>query len=231
MSTLSRFDTCCICNSTASEATGQLQRCSRCKVAYYCGQACQKRSWRLHKKICKDPPADLRFSEPSEGIPGVRLLGGFNWPFRPEAKVIPPSHPVWTKGSVSPISQIVGVPVLIYRELVELELGFPNDPNRDNQAVTFLMINPQSGFASLRWQKNIGPVTVVRGDHKPLSEIALEMIWMYCDRVLDVFGEDSSTPLKMYTKEAFDKFCQNYKEEALMNGLRVADFNAQELPI
>ncbi|KAL0071139.1 hypothetical protein AAF712_001698 [Marasmius tenuissimus] len=230
MSTLSRFDTCCICNRTASEATGQLQRCSRCKAAYYCGQACQKRSWKSHKKICKDSP-DLRFSEPSEGIPGVRLLGGFNSPFWPEAKVISPNHPVWTKGSVSPVSQIVGVPLLIYRELEELELESPNDPNRDNQAATFLMIDPQTGFASPRWQKNVGPVTVARGDHKPLSKIALEMIWMYCDRILDVFGDDGSTPWNMYTKEFFDEFCQDYKENALMNGRRVADFNAQEVPL
>lgn len=89
---------------------------------------------------------------------------------------------MWTTGTISPVSQIVGVPLLIHREAQELSLDEPNDENKDNQAVTYLMIDLESGFApprfvathpsnlpltcrgdlncfSLhRWQKNIGPV-------------------------------------------------------------------------
>ncbi len=83
-------------------------------------------------------------------------------------------------GATSPISQIVGVPLLIYRETHEFPLDEPKDASKDNQAVTYLMIDPESGFAPprsvsasfvfidttcisqslllTRWQNNIGPV-------------------------------------------------------------------------
>jgi hypothetical protein len=30
----------------------QMLRCSRCKAAFYCDAACQKRHWREHKAAC-----------------------------------------------------------------------------------------------------------------------------------------------------------------------------------
>jgi hypothetical protein len=30
----------------------QMLKCSRCKAAFYCGAACQKRHWREHKAAC-----------------------------------------------------------------------------------------------------------------------------------------------------------------------------------
>ncbi|KAI0036881.1 hypothetical protein K488DRAFT_26962, partial [Vararia minispora EC-137] len=29
-------------------------RCSKCKLAFYCGSACQKKDWKAHKKVCDD---------------------------------------------------------------------------------------------------------------------------------------------------------------------------------
>ncbi|KAL0572396.1 hypothetical protein V5O48_009556 [Marasmius crinis-equi] len=230
MSQTTRFDTCCRCNRPSP----QLQRCSKCKITFYCGSACQTAAWKSHKKICRDPPASLSFSPPAspEGIQGIRLIGGYNAPFLPDKpKLVPADHPVWTRGSVAPISQIVGVPLLIWRELEELGLDVRNDPNRDNQAVTFLMIDPESGFAPARWQKNVGPVTIVRGDHNPLTLVALEMIWMFCDRILDIIGEQTGTPLKMYTREVFNEFCQSYKEQYIQYPSRRTEMEAQELPL
>eukprot|EP01084_Bolivina_argentea_P128465 227079_1 len=35
---------------------GAKSRCSRCKFTYYCNQDCQRKDWKLHKKICKAKP-------------------------------------------------------------------------------------------------------------------------------------------------------------------------------
>ncbi len=81
----------------------------------------------------------------------MRLLGGYNRPFYPRETVVPPSHPVWSIGAISPISQIVGVPLLIHRELEEQRLTDPPNGDKDNQAVTYLMIDPETGFAPKRY--------------------------------------------------------------------------------
>jgi hypothetical protein len=41
--------TCASCGKKAL----QMHRCSRCKAAFYCGAACQKRHWREHKAACE----------------------------------------------------------------------------------------------------------------------------------------------------------------------------------
>lgn len=35
--------------------TEHLVRCSRCEVTAYCGKECQKKHWKKHKKVCKEP--------------------------------------------------------------------------------------------------------------------------------------------------------------------------------
>lgn len=58
------------------------------------------------------------------------------------------------------------------------------------------------------------------------------MIWSYCDRVLDTFGDDPRKhPLHMYSKEAFDKFCQDYKDDYVRGGTRADEIGAQDLPL
>ena len=41
--------TCLACGATSA---AKMQRCSRCLVARYCSEACQRGHWRLHKKDC-----------------------------------------------------------------------------------------------------------------------------------------------------------------------------------
>jgi hypothetical protein len=40
--------TCAACGNQAL----QMLKCSRCKAAFYCDAACQKRHWREHKAAC-----------------------------------------------------------------------------------------------------------------------------------------------------------------------------------
>jgi hypothetical protein len=54
---------------------------------------------------------------------------------------------------------------------------------------------------------------------------------MFCDRVLDLFGDSPAAAMRMYSKKAFDKFCEDYKEEYIMDDIRPEEFEAQELPL
>ena len=36
-------------------------RCTKCKACFYCSAACQKRNWRLHKRVCTTEPLVRRF--------------------------------------------------------------------------------------------------------------------------------------------------------------------------
>ena len=49
----------CRCGTCAACGKKQLQmlRCSRCKAAFYCDAACQKRHWQEHKAACGEAAA------------------------------------------------------------------------------------------------------------------------------------------------------------------------------
>ena len=49
---------CNFCNNSLT--VDLIQRCSRCKVAIYCGRECQTKDWKaVHKKECKEPDIDI----------------------------------------------------------------------------------------------------------------------------------------------------------------------------
>lgn len=50
----------------------------------------------------------------------------------------------------------------------------------------------------------------MRADQQPLTKVDLEKIWMYCDRILDRFGDDPRPPLFLYKPEEFEDFCEDY---------------------
>lgn len=118
-------------------------------------------------------------STPS-GVQAVRLIGGN--PFDPEDLTVGSSHSIWTEGSVGPVSETVGLPILIYRETRAHPSSLGYRPDLDNQvssstasetflmreaslnklckqSVTFMMIRPDSGYADPYWQSNVGPVS------------------------------------------------------------------------
>ncbi|KDQ12018.1 hypothetical protein BOTBODRAFT_34876 [Botryobasidium botryosum FD-172 SS1] len=109
------------------------------------------------------------------------------------------------RGVVSPVSRLIGVPLVIIRHAQE-------SSQHDNQAATYLMIDPESGLAPYSWQQSVGPVTVIREDRRPLSVPALQMIWMYFDLILEHFGDEGEVPRWRYAPKAFQEWCRREKE-------------------
>lgn len=44
---------CHVCATTKSKVGSGLQKCSRCKTAFYCSTECQRKDWGTHKNVCK----------------------------------------------------------------------------------------------------------------------------------------------------------------------------------
>ncbi|KAJ6495263.1 hypothetical protein C8R45DRAFT_165522 [Mycena sanguinolenta] len=128
------------------------------------------------------------------------------------------AHPIHTHGIVCPVSAQVGLPIVMYRHLKEDPLDMDRDAGLDNQKATYLMIDPISGFAPPEWQMCVGSVTVMRKDGKLLTHESIETIWMYHDRILDLFGDNGSAPRRMMTSQGFKEYCAGYKDDMLLNG-------------
>jgi len=205
-----------------------LVRCFKCRAVYYCSPRCQNSHWPLHKSIC-DPLTNLRASRAKtpptyipENVPAVDLLGGDEHPFNPREIVLSLSRceEMMTHGVLCPISRMIGVPLVIFRHFQHRAA----DTRFDNQAVTYLMLDPEHGFTPSQWQQGIGPVTVIRADRKPLSSLALEMIWMYFDLILEHFNDEGEAPKWRYTPPAFQEWCRRFKHGN-------PSFSSVELPL
>lgn len=44
---------CVVCKARCCPEGGKLKKCSKCKKARYCGQACAEADWKAHKPLCK----------------------------------------------------------------------------------------------------------------------------------------------------------------------------------
>ena len=106
------------------------------------------------------------------------------------------------------------VPALIEVPLVLHCVGTrsANQSDLDNQIATHLNIDADSGFAPPAWQSHVGTIVVARKDRKPLLPQHLEGVWMYCDYILDLFG-DGAVPRRLYNRQAFEKWWKGYCEE------------------
>ena len=124
------------------------------------------------------------------------------------ATTIPADHPVFSQ-TVPPVPALIEVPLVLYR--VGTASAYRAD--LDNQIATYLNIDADSGFAPPAWQSHVGTVIAARKDKKPLLTHHLEGLWMYCDRILDYFGEGEGAPRRMYNRQAFQVWWNNYCEE------------------
>ena len=88
-----------------------------------------------------------------------------------------------------------------------------NRADLDNQIATYLNIDSESGFAPPVWQSYVGTVVVARKNRKPLLPHHLEGVWMYCDYILDLFGEGEGAPTYLYNRQAFEEWWKVYCEE------------------
>ncbi|KAJ7701772.1 hypothetical protein B0H17DRAFT_164241 [Mycena rosella] len=129
---------CANCSKTNDQS---LKRCSRCKRAVYCSIDCQTADWKSHKALCAPPP-------PEAFVRGM-VLGCQSDPQNDMFNDIDldATHPIHTRDIVCPVSAKVGLPLVMYRHIQADPLSMDRDPGLDNQRATFLMIDPESGFA------------------------------------------------------------------------------------
>ncbi|KAF1953232.1 hypothetical protein CC80DRAFT_494852 [Byssothecium circinans] len=64
---------CSTCGQLPASGSS-LQRCSRCKSAYYCSKACQKAAWKLHKLDCRGGSSSA-LATPNISMPGSPTNG------------------------------------------------------------------------------------------------------------------------------------------------------------
>jgi hypothetical protein len=122
--------------------------------------------------------------------------------------MIKADHPVFSN-FVPPVPGLIEIPLVLHR----ISTQSTNRADLDNQIATYLNIDSESGFAPPAWQSYVGTVLVARKDEKPLLPQHLEGVWMYCDYILDLFGEGEGAPTRLYNRQAFKKWWKEYCEE------------------
>lgn len=124
------------------------------------------------------------------------------------ATTLPADHPIFSQ-PVPPVPRLIEVPLVLHR----VGTQSANRADLDNQIATYINIDAISGFAPPEWQSYVGTVIAARKDRKPLLPQHLEGVWMYCDYILDLFGEGEGAPSRLYNRAAFEKWWKQYCEE------------------
>ncbi|KAI1111875.1 hypothetical protein F5Y14DRAFT_442979 [Nemania sp. NC0429] len=124
------------------------------------------------------------------------------------ATTIPIDHDVFSQ-SIPSIPRLIEVPLVFYR----LSSHAVSPAGLDNQIITSLNINASSGLAPSEWASRVGTVIVARKDKKPLLPHHLEAVWAYCDHILDLFGEGEGAPGRLYNREAFETWWNDFRDE------------------
>lgn len=117
---------------------------------------------------------------------------------------IPADHPV-VSIKVPPLPALIEIPLVLHR--VGTRSG-----NTENQMITYINLDPESDFAPPAWQSGVGTVIAARKDKRPLLPHHVEGVWMYCDRIMDLFG-DGQAPPRMYNRASFERWWKGYVEE------------------
>lgn len=101
-----------------------------------------------------------------------------------------------------PISLKIGYPLLVYRDGVA---------RGGNQHATWLMIDPESGFAPAGWQGGVGDVIVARADGEGLDVKTLGAVTDYISDILDAFGDGGVGAVrKFYDRARLDRFIADH---------------------
>jgi hypothetical protein len=124
------------------------------------------------------------------------------------AHTVPGDHPMFLQ-PVAPIPALIEVPLVLHRVGTESV----NQVDLDNQIATYLNIDANSGYAPPEWQSHVGTILVARKDRKPFPPQHLEGVWMFCDHILDLFGEGEGPPRWLYSRQAFEEWWAEYCEE------------------
>ncbi|KAI5918085.1 hypothetical protein F4810DRAFT_693559 [Camillea tinctor] len=131
------------------------------------------------------------------------------------AATVSATHTVFSQPA-APVPTLVGVPLVLHR----VGTRAATRSALDNQMATYLSIDAESGFAPAAWQAYVGTVVVARKDRKPLLPHHVEGLWMYCDYILDLFGEGEGPPRHLYNRQAFEKWWKKYcqRQNEIRNG-------------
>ncbi|KAF2399262.1 hypothetical protein EJ06DRAFT_563720, partial [Trichodelitschia bisporula] len=117
-----------------------------------------------------------------------------------------PPHPPIFKLDVPPIPAVINIPLVFYR----IGSKSSNRADLDNQMVTYMKIDAISGFAPPEWQSGVGSVICARKERKLLLPYHVEGVWMFCDRILDYFGDSKGPPSQLYKREVFETLWKSY---------------------
>lgn len=64
-----------------------------------------------------------------------------------------------------------------------------NQVDLDSQLAAYFDIDASSGFAPPEWQSYVGTTVVARKDKKLFLPQHLGGVWMFCDHIMDLFGQ------------------------------------------
>jgi hypothetical protein len=127
---------------------------------------------------------------------------------------MPSHHPIFN-GPLLKVPARMDIPLVIYRIGIESD----NRVGLDCRIANFLNINYTTGFVPDEWQSGVGSCIDARKDKRPLSEEHLEAVWMYIDRLMDIFCEDGpEAAQEEMTRECFEEWFEDYKATEAENG-------------
>ena len=138
---------------------------------------------------------------------------------------IPSSHPILRHGVISPVSVMIGIPLLIYRYNSKVGIDRIDGSEYDNQRITYLMIDNRSGFADFMWQQDIGTALVIRKDRQPFDERHAEVIFQYFKYLLSNY--DFTPGCKVYdwmNRNGFARFFGDWCVSSKTATISLGDF-------
>ena len=210
---------CSSCHRQPRPGEAAFLRCSGCRTEYYCSTQCQRKAWkRGHKQQCSimklaNSALATAAMHTGETVVAVRLAcnkesGGF-WNVS-----VPANHTMFDSPLLE-VPAIMGIPLVIHRVGTQSN----NRADLDCRIATFLNVKYEDGFAPREWQSHVGTCIVARKDKKPLSAEHLEAVWMYIDRLMDIFGEEGPEKAqKEISRDSFEEWFEDYKNNEVENG-------------